>query len=102
MEYRAVLSKSDNDKKKYKVIVSDGNKKKTLHFGQAGANDYTITGDDQAKKRYLLRHKGMGEDWTDPMTRGFWSRQLLWREKSIPASKKAIRDDFNVKFVKKI
>jgi hypothetical protein len=103
-EYRVVLSKSDNPEKKYKVIVSDGDKKKTLHFGQAGASDMTQHGDIDRRERYLNRHRGMNEDWSEDgiFTKGWWSRYLLWQEDSIPKSKKFIKDKFNVKFVKKI
>ena len=43
--------------------------KKTVHFGRAGAPDYTITKDKKQRKRYLSRHKAR-ENWNDPMTAG--------------------------------
>jgi hypothetical protein len=93
----AYLSISPNSKKKYRVIVSDGIKKRTLDFGQAGANDYTITGDNEAKKRYIKRHSNMGENWGDPFTRGFWSRWLTWQDKNIYNAINNIEKKFNIK-----
>ena len=36
------VSKSDNPKKKYKIVLTyDTGKTKTIHIGQAGADDFT-------------------------------------------------------------
>lgn len=90
-----------SDKKTKKWMVSYINPKtsrvKTINFGAKGMNDYTITGDDKAKKRYLLRHSGMGEDWNDPETAGFWSRWILWNKKTLKASIKDTENRFNIK-----
>ena len=54
------ISKSDNPKKKYKIILTyDEGKTKTIHIGQAGADDFTKTGDTAQKDRYITRHKKM-------------------------------------------
>jgi len=92
----AVLTRSDNPKKKYKVVITDGKRKKTIHFGQAGSNDYTITKDDEAKYRYIDRHKHR-ENWNDPFTAGWWSLHLLWSKPSILSSLKQIKDHYNIK-----
>ncbi len=49
------LDKSNITTKKYKAIFYDKMRRKvlTVHFGQAGANDYTRTHDDEAKERLL-------------------------------------------------
>jgi hypothetical protein len=98
---KAVITKSDNKKKKYKVIVTDGDKKKTIHFGQAGANDYTITGDDEAKYRYIDRHKKR-EDWQNPFTAGFWSLHMLWSDKTIKSSLNKIKKNFDIEIINNI
>ena len=93
------LEKSDDPKKKYMVsyINQDTGRLNTIKFGAKGMNDYTITGDNKAKERYLKRHSGMGEDWTDPETAGFFSRWLLWNKKSLKASIKDTEKRFNIK-----
>jgi hypothetical protein len=86
------LEKSTNPKKKYMVIFENIKTKrtKTIHFGQAGAEDYTMHKDPQRMELYIKRHSGMGEDWTDSgiMTAGWWSRWLLW---SKPSFKDALK-----------
>ena len=92
------LSKSTRVGKKYMVKVED----KIIHFGQAGASDYTEHKDKERKQRYLARHKNR-ENWTKSgiNTAGFWSRWLLWGEPTIAASIKKIQKKFNVKINKK-
>lgn len=69
---------------KYTAIF---NPKKTVHFGQAGANDYLIyskqskTIADEKRKLYLARHEKR-ENWNDPTTAGSLSRYLLWGDSS--------------------
>jgi hypothetical protein len=94
------VSKSDNPKKKYKIVLTyDDGKTKTIHIGQAGADDFTKTGDTSQKDRYITRHK-KNENWSKSGidTAGFWSRWLLWNKSSLSASKKDIENKFNVKF----
>lgn len=98
---KAVITESDNINKKYKVVVTDGDKKKTIHFGQAGANDYTITGDDEAKYRYIDRHKKR-EDWNNPFTAGFWSLHTLWSDKTIKSSLNKIKKNYDIKIINNI
>jgi hypothetical protein len=93
------ITKSDNPKKKYKIVLTyDDGKTKTIHIGQEGADDFTKTGDEEAKKRYISRHKKR-EDWTSSgiKTAGFWSRWLLWNEKTLKESIKDMEKKFNLK-----
>ena len=92
----AVITVSDNPKKKYKVVITKGDKKKTIHFGQAGASDYTQHKDTERKDRYLARHKKR-ENWKDPFTASFWATNLLWNKPSLYASIKSIQDDYGIK-----
>jgi len=75
----AKLYKSSRDTKKYmvKFVFPDG-KKRTVHFGQRGADDYTITGDKEQRQRYIDRHDNKREDWTVPDTPASLSRWVLW------------------------
>ncbi len=71
------LRQSDRKNKKWEVIVEDGEKFHTIHFGDTRYEDYTQHGDAERRERYLNRHKSR-EDWENPLTAGFWSRWLLW------------------------
>jgi hypothetical protein len=92
------LDKSDRETKKYKAIFYDNQRKKiiTTHFGQRGANDYTLTHDDEAKQRYIERHKN-NEDWNNFTSSGSLARWLLWNKRSISASYNDYIKKFNLK-----
>ena len=86
----AYLQKSSNPGKKYMVTIihNDGRRKK-VHFGQAGASDYTKHKDKDRMKRYDDRHRS-GENWGKAGIdkAGFWSKNILWSQ---PSLDKAIR-----------
>ena len=87
------ITRSKNKHKKYTAIVQDGDKTKTIHFGQAGASDYTIHKDATRKERYLKRHR-KNENWDDPKTAGFFARNLLWNKPSFEDSFKDLKKKF--------
>ena len=92
------ISKSDNPKKKFKIVLTyDTDRQKTIYIGQSGANDFTLTGDVEAKKRYIKRHKKR-EDWTKSgiNTAGFWAKHLLWNKSSLKSSINDIEKQFNL------
>lgn len=91
------LKKANDKKHKFKVEVNG----KTVKFGAYGYSDYTIHKNKERKKRYILRHKGMGEDWNDMGTAGFWARWLLWNKPSLEDSIKNIEKKFNVNIIYK-
>jgi hypothetical protein len=76
---QVILSKSNSKGKKYKVIITDGIKQRTIHFGASGYEDYTMHKDKERMKNYLSRHQKT-ENWDDIFTAGWWSRWLLWSE----------------------
>jgi hypothetical protein len=92
------LDKSDRTEKKYKAVFYDDNRKKilTTNFGQSGANDYTKTHDDEAKQRYIARHKN-NENWNDPFSPGALSYYILWTEKSMAKAYNKYLAKFNFK-----
>ena len=96
------LYKSDKPDKKYKIVVLDGKTKKTIHIGQAGADDYTITKDLEQKDRYITRHRAR-ENWNKSgiKTAGFWAYYLLWNKENITKSIKDIERKFNVEIFRK-
>ena len=48
-------------------------------------DDFTKTGDEEQKKRYLARHQ-KNENWNDYDTAGALSRWILWNKKSLSSS----------------
>ena len=90
---KIVISKSTNKNKKLMAQFFDDDKKiKTTHFGSAGMDDYTLTGDKKARERYRVRHK-KDLDTKDPTRAGYLSYYILWgdstsRDKNIKDYKK--------------
>lgn len=84
----AILSISKKPNKKYTVIVSDGDKKKTIHFGSKAYQDFTQHRNSVRKSRYISRHRKT-ENWEDAFTPGFWSKNLLW---NLPTIEQSIDD----------
>jgi hypothetical protein len=80
-----VLSKSSRKDKKFQVRI-DG--EKTIHFGATGYSDFTLHKDKKRRDRYDNRHRAR-EDWTDPLTAGFWAKWILWNKPTLLGS---IRD----------
>jgi poly(3-hydroxyalkanoate) synthetase len=92
-----IVKKSTRKNKKYMAIV-DGRK---VHFGQAGASDYTIHKDNARKQRYINRHiKREKQFWTHKranlLRASYWARWLLWNKKTALESKKFIEQRQNI------
>tara|TARA_R110000822_G_scaffold4437_4_gene19099 strand:+ start:1304 stop:1594 length:291 start_codon:yes stop_codon:yes gene_type:complete len=80
------IVKSKKALKKYDAHFKlDNGKEKVVSFGQRGASDYIIHGDDERKERYLRRHRAR-ENWDRPMTAGSLSRHITWNKKTLKAS----------------
>jgi len=91
MSYKFIeLKKSNRSDKKYMAIFQNRKtgRNKTIHFGASGMEDYTIHKDKARMENYIKRHGGMGEDWSNPVSAGWWSRWLLW---SKPEFKDALK-----------
>ena len=90
-EYKFIgLEKSTNKDKKFMAIFQNRKtgRNKTIHFGASGMEDYTMHKDPIRMELYLKRHSKR-EDWTNPLSAGFWSRWLLW-------SKPNYKDAYNL------
>ena len=76
---KVTITDSTNPKKKLMAIFLDDNNKKikTTHFGQDGADDYTITNDKEQRTRYRIRHK-KDLDTNDYKKAGYLSYYILW------------------------
>ena len=91
-------AKNAKDCAKYDVTIvyeNDDGKQRTkkLSFGRRGKdtlNDYPHHRNKKRKSNYLTRHKHMGETWNHDgvLTRGFWSRHMLWSEIDAPKIEK--------------
>lgn len=76
-----VIKKSSKPEKKLMAIFSnkDSSRTKTIHFGSAGADDYTKTKDKEQRSRYIKRHR-QRENWDVPDNAGSLSKHILWGE----------------------
>jgi hypothetical protein len=84
------IKRSHNPEKKFDaVFVHESGREKVQPFGQTGYSDYTKHKNPTRKQRYLKRHAGMGEDWSDPTTAGALSKWILWNK---PTFKASLRD----------
>tara|TARA_R110000824_G_scaffold88636_1_gene217865 strand:- start:495 stop:791 length:297 start_codon:yes stop_codon:yes gene_type:complete len=73
-----IVKKSDRaGKKLMAVFIRPNGRTKTTHFGQAGADDYTLTKDTEQRKRYRDRHQKDLET-KDPTRAGYLSYHILW------------------------
>ncbi len=87
------ITKAIDGKHKYTAVFAEP--RKTVHFGQAGASDYTINKDEQRKENYISRHKSR-ENWNDPTTAGALAYHLLWSEKSFKTALSKFKKRFNL------
>lgn len=92
----AAIYTSKRQDKKYTVLLTENGKVKRVSFGAKGYEDYTIHHDDDRKNRYIQRHAHR-ENWNSPTTAGFWSRWLLWNQKTLKASAADITKKFGIK-----
>ena len=78
------IRESTRPGKKWMAQVREDGMRKTVHFGQRGASDYTINKDDARRASYLARHGGK-ENWgiDGVLTPGWLSRWLLWEKRSM-------------------
>ena len=92
------IEKSDRPEKKLQAIFENikTKRQKKVHFGQAGASDFTINKDPERKKRYIERHKKR-ENWDDLTSAGALSKHILWNKTTL---KESIAD-FKKKFKSK-
>ena len=92
-----VIKKSDKAGKKLQaVFTKDNGRTKKTYFGQAGADDYTITKDKEQRKRYRSRHKK--DLQTGDYTRaGYLSYYILWgNSTSRQENIKSYKNKFNL------
>jgi hypothetical protein len=88
------IKPSTRDGKKYMAIFQ--NPKKTIHFGQKDADDYTIKHDKEQRERYRTRH-AKDLETNDPRRAGFLSYYLLWGDStSLQTNIREYKKKFNL------
>ena len=95
-----IIKPSTRKNKRHVVVMNDG--KMSHHFGSKSYENYTDHNNDKQKASYLARHK-VREDWDKSgiHSAGFWSRWLLWHQKSLVKSARDIEKRFGVRIVMK-
>ena len=96
MKLLEVKKSTNPEKKLMAVFETDKGTKKTTHFGQAGADDYTKTKDTEQRARYRSRHK---KDLStgDPTKAGFLSYHILWGNSTSKSENiKTYKNKFNL------
>ena len=87
------LQKANDGKHKWIAIFEDGRK---TRFGAAGMNDFTLTGDLEARARYRKRH-AKDLDTGDPHRAGYLSYYILWGDsKSLATNVAAYTKRFKI------
>jgi hypothetical protein len=94
------LSKSNKPEKKFMVSFKNPktNRNKTIHFGSAGMDDYTISKDPEQKQRYIIRHSAR-EDWNNLSSSGAWAKNILWNQTTLRSSIKDMEKKFKIKII---
>jgi hypothetical protein len=90
------VRRSHKKEKKWDAVFEKNGREKVVPFGQKGYSDYTKHKDKTRKQRYLKRHAGMGENWTQPDTPGALSKWILWNKPTFKASLADFKKRFNL------
>lgn len=85
MKLISITESPKAEKKLVATFLNDTGRKKTVHFGAKGMDDYTISKSKEQRERYLKRHSN-NENWNDPMTAGALSRWILWGDSTSRAT----------------
>jgi len=95
---KVIIKKSDKSgKKMMATFIRETGRSKTTYFGQAGAPDYTLTGDKKRRKAYRDRHR-KDLNTGDYTRAGYLSYYILWGEsKSKRENIRKYKNRFNLK-----
>jgi hypothetical protein len=77
MKLLSVTESNKPEKKMMAIFEQENGRKKTVHFGQAKALDFTKTHDKEQRERYRTRH-AKDLETGDPTRAGFLSYYILW------------------------
>lgn len=96
LKLKSIKPSHKKEKKWDATFIKPDGKEKIVPFGQKGYSDFTIHKDETRRQRYIARHSGMGEKWSDPMTPGALSYHVLWNKPSFRASVTDFKKRFNL------
>ena len=94
MKLLSITPSTKADKKLMAIFDNDG-RRKTVHFGQKNADDFTITKNVEQKNRYQTRHR-KDLDTKDPSRAGYLSWYILWNKPTLTESIRDYRQRFNL------
>lgn len=94
MKLLSITPSTKADKKLMAIFDNDG-RRKTVHFGQKNADDFTITKNLDQKNRYQTRHRKDLET-KDPTRAGYLSWYILWNKPTLTESIRDYRQRFNL------
>ena len=87
---------SDRAGKKMKAVFEVDGRRRTVHFGSAGMDDYTLTHDKEQRERYRTRH-AKDLHTGDPTRAGYLSYYILWGDStSVAANVAACKRRFHL------
>ena len=89
------ITPSTKADKKYMAIFDNDGRRKTVHFGQKNADDFTLTKNLDQKNRYQTRHRKDLET-KDPTRAGYLSWYILWNKPTLTESIRDYRQRFNL------
>jgi hypothetical protein len=89
------ITPSTKADKKYMAIFDNDGRRKTVHFGQKNADDFTLTKNVEQKNRYQTRHR-KDLDTKDPSRAGYLSWFILWNKPTLTESIRDYRQRFNL------
>ena len=95
MKLLKIVKSTKSGKKMMAVFETDSKRTKTIHFGQATADDYTITKDKEQQQRYINRHRS-AENWSKPDSAGALSRYVLWSATTLSEGIQNYKHKFNL------
>jgi hypothetical protein len=90
------IKRSHRPEKKFDAVFLRDGREKTISFGAAGMSDFTKHKNVTRRARYLKRHTGKGEKWSQPDTAGALSRWILWNKPTFKASVADFKRRFRV------
>jgi hypothetical protein len=86
------IKPSTREGKKLMATFDDGTK---THFGAVGYQDFTKTGDEDQKRRYIARHSAQ-ESFTNPKSASTLARYILWNKPTLTSSISDYKKRFGV------
>ena len=95
MKLLKIVKSTKSGKKMMAVFETDSKRTKTIHFGAAGMDDYTITKDKEQQQRYINRHRS-AENWSKPDSAGALSRYVLWSATTLSEGIQNYKHKFNL------